>query len=458
MRRPGQGSRGRHPTGTRPSWSGIPKRRHRRGELSTPEPMGKLGGSGRALPAGGSGGSGKGKGKKLGLTRLPKRASWGGGGLRSLAGRGTGAWPAPGAASLPVAAGESQPQKLGLAGGWECCRSVPRGERDSSAGRGSAEPPRVKPCVRVAAPAAPARPGAGPGEPVGWAVHRSSVGPSLGASPPVPRKKAELGGCHQVPLLGPGLDGDFFCRGKKEGFVEYRRPHGKKLPEEKKGGKEPGPRAVRGADGWGPRTQRPVTSTQEPREEGQGGAERKAKGPPATRALAGWGGHRAMPHRGQLVLGWTRPFPSSACGTRLPEASYKAAHPPHQKSGPAPEQAYRPPEPLTHPAGEAGTNSHQVEGRKPAAGAFHFVLEGTALHGTEQEAYLASSRGGALKGPRGGLSAPARGRGRGAETISTRALLWKVPELLLPSFRQPRDWIHPRASLEIPVHTLAVQD
>lgn len=45
----------------------------------------------------------------------------------------------------------------------------------------------------------------------GWAGHavKVSVGPSPWGVPPVPREKAELGGCHQARLPGPGRDGDF---------------------------------------------------------------------------------------------------------------------------------------------------------------------------------------------------------------------------------------------------------
>lgn len=43
------------------------------------------------------------------------------------------------------------------------------------------------------------------------------------------------------------------------------------------------------------------------------------EGPAATQGRSGKRPHRALLSRGRLVLGWTWPFPSSACGLRLSE-------------------------------------------------------------------------------------------------------------------------------------------
>ena len=157
-------------------------------------------------------------------------------------------------------------------------------------------------------------------------------------------------------------------------FVGCRRPHGQKLPEEKEGGKQPGPRAVCGAEGGDLDRSSPSQALGSParRRDGEGQKEtRRAHQPPGPRG--GAQGHRAVLRRGWLVLGWTRPFPSSACGTRLSEGVR-----PFQGSPLPARNRARPPSrpvPLTHPAGEAGTNFHRAEGRDPVAGAFHFVLE-----------------------------------------------------------------------------------
>lgn len=60
-------------------------------------------------------------------------------------------------------------------------------------------------------------PRAHPGSPV-TAGHTPNPlwAPVLGESPPVPREEAELGGCHQVGLPGPGLDRGFLCGGNRD--------------------------------------------------------------------------------------------------------------------------------------------------------------------------------------------------------------------------------------------------
>lgn len=232
-------------------------------------------------------------------------------------------------------------------------------------------------------------------------------------------------------------------------FVGCGRPHGQKLPEEKEGGKEPGPRVVCGAEGADLDRSSPSQALGSPAR-GRGGEGQKETrrahqppGPPAGRRATGlcyvedggfWGGPGLSP---ALPAGHA---------SRKGFGSFKAPPLPARNRARPPSR----PVPLTHPAGEAGTNFHRAEGRDPAAGASHFVLEHRSSTGRNKKHYLVSSRGQALKEPRGGPAAPARGRGRGRETIETRAPLWKAPERLLLGLRHLR--LDSRgASLEIPV-------
>lgn len=58
--------------------------------------------------------------------------------------------------------------------------------------------------------------------------------PVLGESPPVPREEAELGGCHQVGLPGPGLDRGFLCGGNRDVCHAENRPQVETSGEDKR--------------------------------------------------------------------------------------------------------------------------------------------------------------------------------------------------------------------------------
>lgn len=87
-----------------------------------------------------------------------------------------------------------------------------RNESERQSREGSTEMSRWWALLPAAWPAPALPPGAGPGRPHQlWAPGRGV--------PPVPWGEAELGGCHQFRLLGPGLDKDFPCGGNKEVFA-----------------------------------------------------------------------------------------------------------------------------------------------------------------------------------------------------------------------------------------------
>ena len=95
--------------------------------------------------------------------------------------------------------------------------------------------PGHKPCVhRTISTGSPARHWPPGGLVRAGHAPKLSVAPVPGESLPVPLEEAELGGCHQVHLPGPGLGRDFLCRGNKETFVMYRTHPRWKLPEEDK--------------------------------------------------------------------------------------------------------------------------------------------------------------------------------------------------------------------------------
>lgn len=102
--------------------------------------------------------------------------------------------------------------------------------------------PGKAPGHRHGAPRASRRQHRGLGARSGWPRSQAPPAPAL-ESLPVPRDKAELRGCHQVRLPGPGLDGDSLC-GRNREAAARGAPHRQKLPE------RPGARRPSRAGEW----------------------------------------------------------------------------------------------------------------------------------------------------------------------------------------------------------------
>lgn len=132
-------------------------------------------------------------------------------------------------------------------------------------------------------------PRAHPGSPV-TAGHTPNPlwAPVLGESPPVPREEAELGGCHQVGLPGPGLDRGFLCGGNRDRLSCREHATGGTFRRRTRGGKEPGPRASRSGKSWDSSWGRQVTNRRQAGQQTEQGR--------STGAQEGTAGGASPPH------------------------------------------------------------------------------------------------------------------------------------------------------------------